>query len=251
MSKVIFLLGILSICVNTYGQGKSVADSSVMIPMFTGSYAVQVPGGDMAERFGINSNTGGSFIVKTRSNWLLGIEGFFLFGSNIKEDGILDCIRTSNGQIINKYGEYANYILSERGFFLGVTAGKIIPVFSPNPNSGIIITLSGGLLQHKIRIDNDGNNAPQILDDYKKGYDRLTNGFCFKEFIGYIYFGNKRTLNFYTGFEFYQGFTKNRRNYNFDTMERDDRNRADLLYSFRIGWIIPLYKRSPDRYYIY
>jgi len=235
----------------TYGQVKDLKDSVITIPLFTGSYAVQIPGGDMADRFGINSNTGVSFLLKFRSNWLIGAEGYFLFGNDVREDGILDSIKTSNGEIINKYGEFAAYIISERGFFIGGTGGKIIPVIGPNRNSGIIMTLSGGLLQHKIRIDNDSNNAPQILGDYKKGYDRLTNGICIKEFIGYMHFGNKNAMNFYAGFEFYQGFTKNRRTYNFDTMGRDDRKRTDLLYSFRAGWIIPIYKRATDREYYF
>ncbi len=232
-------------------SAQSIKDTSISIPMISGAYSIQVPGGDLAQRFGINSNVGASFIFKTRSNWLIGIEGNFLFGSDIKEDGIFDSIKTSDGQIINIYGEYAKVLLTERGFFIGAKIGKLFPVFGSNPNSGIMVNASCGLLQHKIRIENDGNNALQIIDDYTKGYDRLTNGIAISEFIGYMHLSKNHLVNLYAGFEFYQAWTKNRRDFNFDTMEKDARDRKDFLYSFKFGWIIPLYKKMPDKFYTY
>lgn len=219
--------------------------------MFTASYMLQSPGGDMAKRYGINSNIGSSFIYKHKSNFFFEVNGGFLFGNNLKGDaiGIFDSILTTNGNIINENGEYAKVITAERGFFFGSRVGYIFPVFKGQPNSGIMVSFGGGLLQHKIRIDNDANNAPQILNDYKKGYDKLTNGFSATQFIGVVYFGNQQLFNFYAGFEFYQAWTQSRRSYDFNLKAPDTAKRMDILNGFRVGWIIPIYKRLPDPFY--
>jgi hypothetical protein len=219
--------------------------------MFAASYSINIPGGDMAKRFGWNSGIGGLFTYKTRSNWLITAEADYLFGSLIKEDSILDHLRTSNGEIINKYGEYANIIISERGYYIGAGLGRLFNIVKTNPNSGIILRFSAGFMEHKIKIQNEANNAPQVLGNYLKGYDRLTNGLAINEFIGYMHIGKSQYFNIYVGFEFYQAWTRCRRDFNFDTMEHDTRNRNDLLYGFRFGWIIPIYERMPDKYYTF
>ncbi|PLX14029.1 MAG: hypothetical protein C0594_00545, partial [Marinilabiliales bacterium] len=129
--------------------------------------------------------------------------------------------------------------------------GRVISIDKKNPNSGILFNVGGGILQHKIHIEVEYNNTPQIQGDYVKGYDRLTNGFAMSEFIGYIYFSDNKILNFYGGFEFIQAFTQSRRSYDYFSMTRDTKKRTDLLYSIKIGWIIPLYKKIPQKYYIY
>lgn len=213
------------------------------------SFAFQLPGGNLADRFGHNFNVGGSFMRKLKSNWLLGIEGQFIFGDQLKENHIMDSINTQQGFLIGTNGGYADVFLYERGFHFFVKAGKIFPVFKSNPNSGIMATVGAGLLQHKIRIENDDNNVPQVHDDYVKGYDRLTNGLSITEFIGWIHLGGNRIANFSAGFEFTQAFTQNRRSFNFDEMRQDDTKRLDLLYGFRASWYIPFYKKKPKDFY--
>ena len=114
-----------------------------------------------------------------------------------------------------------------------------------------MFNIGAGLLQHHIRIENKDNNTPPVLDEYKKGYDKLTNGLSTREFIGYQYLSNKNILNFYAGFEFYQAWTECRRDYNFDTMEEDNTKRNDYLFGVRVGWILPLYQKAPNEYYYY
>ena len=62
---------------------------------------------------------------------------------------------------------------------------------------------------------------------------------------------NKNTFNFYIGLEFYQAWTMNRRDFNFDTMECDDTERNDYLFGIRAGWILPIYQKEPNKYYYY
>jgi hypothetical protein len=226
-------------------------DTTVFASLFHAAYSYQIPAGDLAKRFGGNSAIGGGFTIKTKGNWLFGAEGNYFFSSNIKEDSILKHISTHDGYIIDGDGNYAYVHVYERGWNATVKAGKLFPVFGPNPNSGIAITLGLTFLEHKIRIENEGNTAPQLAPEYRRGYDRLTNGIGMTQFIGYMYLGNNKLINFFAGLEFTEAWTKNRRPFNFDTMSKDNSNRFDMLSGIKLGWIIPIYKRVPPKYYYY
>lgn len=245
--KNLFVAYFLLLTSALYSQ--TIRDSSITFTMISGSFSFQVPGGDLDERFGNSSSIGPSFMLKTKQNILFGADFDFIFGGKINQPGVFDSILPSDGKFINKYGEYAKILITERGFFLGGKVGKIIPLYKSNPNSGILVSLRAGLLQHKIRIENEDNNTPQILEEYKKGYDRLTNGFSMTEFIGYMYFSKSQVANFYVGFEFYQAWTESRRSIDFATMKHDDTKRKDYLYTFKVGWVIPILKRQPKEYY--
>jgi hypothetical protein len=177
----------------------------------------------------------------------------FIFGNKLKGEAahIFDSIKTSNGTIINMHGEYAKVRTFERGYFIGVKLGYIYNFTKPNPNSGILFSLGSGILQHKIRIENDGNNAPQIINDYKYGYDKMRYGFCLSQFIGYIYFSKSQILNFYSGFEIYEAWTRSGRSWDFNLMKKDTNKYFDILYSIKFGWIIPIYSKPPQEYYYY
>lgn len=237
--------------VHSKGQ-QSIKDESITIPMVYASYAYQFPGADMADRFGTNSSIGPGFQVKTASNWIFGLETNFIFGNNFKPGfSIFKDIMTSDGNIINGDGLPAVVALFERGFIISGKFGKLFPVLSPNPNSGIVVYGTIGYMQHKLRIDVENNSAPQLLGDYKKGYDRLTGGFAISEAIGYQIMGNSRILNFFFGVEFHQGWTKSKREYLFDLKGADKTNRFEILFGPKISWFIPIYQRAPEEYYFY
>jgi hypothetical protein len=235
------------------GIAKSqIKDSAINMWQCDLNYAFHVPGGDLAENYGFSSTVGVSLSYKFKSNWLVGADFNYIFGGNLKDSSqVLSALMTESGYIINRYGEYGTVLLTERGFYAGAKIGKVIPIFAPNKNSGLIINVGAGLLQHHIRIENKDNNTPPVLDDYKKGYDRLTNGLALREFIGYQYLDNNGRINFYFGFEFYQAWTMCRRDYNFDIMGPDNTKRNDYLMGVKVGWILPLYQKSPDSYYYY
>jgi hypothetical protein len=227
----------------------SIKDSSIATSLIGISYAYQIPGGDLAKRFLSNSAIGGSYLFKTKSNWLFGADGFFMFRDTIKETDIFSSIKTSDGNIIDGNGIFSEYRLQERGFNISSKIGKLFPVWGPNKNSGIVILAGVGLLQHKISIYEQDKTTPQIEGDYKKGYDRLTNGLSIDEFIGYMYLGNSRLVSFFAGFDLTQAWTKGRRGYNFDLRGPDNTKRFDILSGIKIGWILPLYSQAPDKFY--
>ena len=220
-------------------------DGHILLAHF--KFAVQVPGGELSERFGVNQNVGGALEWMHESNWILGLESNLLFGTDVKEDPLAG-LRDENGLIFGDFGEPASIQLRQRGLQLGAYLGGLLPLSAGNRRAGIRFTLGAGILQHKIRIQNDPQVFVSILsDDYKKGYDRLTQGLALKQFVGYQYLSKNRRINFFAGLEFGQAFTRSRRDFNFDTMQKDDSKRTDLLFGLRIGWTLPFYlAQNPD-----
>jgi hypothetical protein len=247
------LLSLLLGCPFTqaFSQG-SVKDTTLTIPMIYGFYGYQMPGGDLADRFGGNSEFGPGFMVKNASNWIFGLEYNFLFGNNVKQTReIFKYLLNSDGNIINGDGVPAGIGTFERGhLFLG-KFGKLFPIASPNPNSGFFFTLGCGYMYHKIRIEMQDENVPQLKGDYKRGYDRLSGGFALNETLGYMYFGNTKLFNLHVALDFTQAFTRPYRDFNFDTRSADKAHRLDLTFGLRISWMIPFAKRLPNEFYYY
>ena len=115
----------------------------------------------------------------------------------------------------------------------------------------MLVNVGVGLIQHKIRIEVIGNNIPQLSKEYKKGYDRLSNGLLLTQSVGYLYLSTNRLLNFYIGVECMEGFTQSRRSFDYDLMKQDTKKRLDVLYGGKIAWILPLYKKAPQSFYYY
>lgn len=248
--KKYFLLNflILIIAQISFAQ-KSMKDSVFATSLISFNYAFQVPSGDLQYRFGNNSNIGISFTYKTKHNITFSTQNSLIFGNSIREKFPLESISEAGGLPIASNGQEALVRAWQRGFLNHILIGKIIPISSKNKNSGIWIQIGGGFMQHKIRIENIGKTAPQLSAEYLKGYDRLTNGFSTQQFIGYFYLSNLRLINFYAGLELNQAWTQSRRDWDFDLMKKDTQKRFDVLNGFRIGWIIPLYGQSTNKYY--
>ncbi len=228
------------------------ADSSVrcFIPNF--SFAYQFPGGDIREQYGSNATIGGGFFIKGKSNLIFSADFNYMFGGNVKnEKEILSMVLTESGHIIDGNGTYALYTVNERGFSLNARMGKIFNALGFNPNSGLMVMGGLGYLQHFTKIDNQYRTAPQISGDYAKGYDHLRGGIAINEFIGYFFMSNSRVFNFYGGFEFFQAFTTSKRDYLLDMGGPDNKKYKDFFYGFRIGWMIPVFRRVPKEYYYY
>ena len=240
----IFFLFVLVIAnQDAFAQNEEETPRKTFFLAFNG--AASAPGADMADRFGLHGMAGLGFFYKTSSNWILGAEFDYMFGENVKEDDILDPIRTQNGFLIGTDGLLFSPALHQRGYKIQLTGGKILPVLSPNINSGLLITGSLGFLQHKISYFlTEEASLPQLSEELKKGYDRLSNGISISEFIGYYHMSESRLVNFKIGVELTQAFTQNRRSLNYDTMTRDDSNRLDLLFGLKASWILPFSSSS-------
>lgn len=250
LSTTLFaLVSLLSFKANAQ---KSIKDSTISVHLIEAHFSMQVPGGDIANRFGINSMVGAGYLYKTSANWLIGAEGGFLFGGDVKDsDKILDNIETEDGNIVDLGGIYATYHYYERGVLMLGKVGKVFSFNKPNKNSGLVAGAGAGFLQHKILIDHRDRTAPQLTGDYLKGYDELKRGPAVNVFLGYLYLSNNRVVNFYAGAEMTVAFTEHVHPYSFNKMAYNTGSFTDMLYSVKIGWFIPVYRRAPKDFYYY
>jgi len=252
MKNVLHLVFLFLLGLSSLGQAQITSPKDPLnlfqIKTWTGFYT---PGRDLADRFGPMAQVGLELSYQLKSGWVLGAGAGHIFGNNVRERDIMSNIATTNGDIITEDGVFENYRLRPFGWSMYGRIGKIFPLFGPNVNSGLMVDLGVGIMQHKIWIETPRLASPQLSGDYKKGYDRLTNGLSLNQFIGYQYLSNKKLINFYVGFDFHQGFTQNRRTVNFNTGVPDTRNRLDLLVGLKAGWILPLYGRDSKEMLFY
>lgn len=237
------LTGSFSLCAQS--------DSAATFSFVRFQYSFLLPGGDFETTFGNSSSLGGALGHKTANNWQFEAEGNFMFGSDLKRKDLLSDIINEAGDVTDSDGELIKLVYDLRGFNFYLSAGKIFNVSEANPNSGILTQFGIGFLQHRIFIDYRDGQVFQLNDEMLKGYDRKHNGFSTKQFIGYQHYGKKNFINFFAGIELEQAFTKNRREYNYDTRSFDTDQKFDFLYGFRFGWSIPIRKRATGEFYYY
>lgn len=242
---------LLLFCLNFLYAQRNVKDEAIGTPLIGIHYGLNQPTKDLNTRFGLLNHLGFNSGYKTKSNWYFGLEGNFIFGNQVRSDSLLLNLKDSYGNITDINGDIAVVPFFARGFNTNISIGKIIPVFSPNPNSGLFVNIGVGYLAYRIRIESNNQVIPQIELDYKKGYDRLTSGICYHQFIGYSYMSNSGFYNWYGGLYFQQGFTKNQRDIFFDqpTISVSKETRKDYSYGIKLGWFIPIYKRKPKEFY--
>lgn len=246
--KQILTLVIIFITFISFSQ-RDLKSKAVTTPIIGFHYKGNFPGADMTDKWGFNNTLGGDVAIKLKSNLEFGLDGGFIFGSTFKDSSIFENVINSYGTITAASGAPGDVFFYLRGMNINMHVGYVFSQLGHNPNSGLWVNVGAGYMFHKIRIESLFDDVVFLEGDYRKGYDKLTMGFTTKEFIGYLFQHNRRFLNFYAGFEFVQGFTKNVRTYNFDTKGVEDAPRLDYLNSFKIGWMIPIYKGETNEYY--
>ena len=235
--NILFLICLLIPLVTFSQENKAGLPPAILVNF---EFGFNTPGGDLSNRFGNNLDAGGGveYITK-KGNLIFGLQSTFYFGNVVKED-VLSEIRNSDGFLIGNNKINANVVLRQRGLYIGGSIGKIFSLNQFNARSGIRATLGVGLFQHKIRVQEDPTSfVPIVAGDYKKGWDRLSNGLALRQFIGYQHLSSNGLINFYAGFEFMQAFTENRREQDFKTMAKLEEKRLDLMYGFKVGWTLP------------
>lgn len=215
------------------------------------SYTYYIPGGDLSERFGdFNALTLTPQVELKERNWLLLAEGQFLFGNNVIEPNLLSNLKSENGEVLDEDALPAQILYFTRGYSLSLGLGKRIYLEEDEKGFGLSFALNAGFLQHKIRIEHQNNRIPQLEGEYEKGYDRLCNGLMLTQKIGLFYTGRMYANNMKLELIFNQGFTQDRRDFNFDERRKLDEKRLDLFSGLRFTWLLPIKRRIDDNFYI-
>ncbi|HEY1040878.1 MAG TPA: hypothetical protein VGF30_15790, partial [Bacteroidia bacterium] len=172
-TKVIALLVLVNLVLP--GKSQNLKDSSLFIPMTGLHLSGQLAAGDLQKRYGNTMSVGIPFMIKTKKNWIFGIEGSYFFGKKVKENS-LSSLQTDEGSITANDGAPGRLRINERGLNIYLKGGKILPFANANKNSGPLVMVGAGYMQHKINIYDIGKSLPQLKGDLKKGYDRLSGG---------------------------------------------------------------------------
>jgi hypothetical protein len=247
---IFILLYIGAACTNVFaqqddlfGRPKIVESHSGFIISVNGNF--DIPSADMAKDFGLSTRIGPSLLYKTKANWLFGIKGDFIFGSQVRTDSLMVNLKDSYGEFLTQGGARVTIPVNERGYMIGLQAGKIVSTSKTSKDNGITLLTTVGFIQHKLQINNP-NGVPALNGAYLKGYDRLTNGLFVEESIEYSYFAKNGLLNFHIGPDLMLGFTQDRRDYLFDVMRADTKQRLDMFFGIRGGWYFCIFKRKSE-----
>ncbi len=215
--------------------------------LFNFNFGAHLPAADMAKRFNEDMSVGGGLEYITANNFIWGAQGHYFFGTKVNDDPLAG-IRTPEGGIIGVDQSLASVILRERGFFIGANLGKLL-IFNEKKRSGLRLSGGVGWMQHKIRLQDDGQTVPLLTGAYRKGYDRLTGGPTLTEFIGWQHLGANRRSNWFVGFDMLQGFTHTLRDWDFAAQQKLTGIRLDLRFGIRMGWVLPFYKQAAEQIY--
>lgn len=226
------------------------------VGFFSGAVGWTFPEGEIGNRYGSFMNTNLNLGRKFETNWIIMAEFTFQFGNQNdkrRQEILSEMIipDATNGFIISTDGSDAGVASCNRNFAGSVKIGKIFPLFPAHPNSGILLSLSAGFLQYQTIFMPTYAHAPQIENDYAKGYDRQMRGFMSGLFLGYWHMSNSRFKNFYAGMEVNIAWTKSTRKYQFDLKGPDSGNYTDQMYTLKAGWVIPFHGRSAEKIYFH
>lgn len=253
----------------TAQEAKDIMKEPIPVAMFQATYAFHFPGLDNKALYGVSHNVGGGFTFKTENNWLLSVEGNYIFGSKLNVDRLEifgEGITNDVGEIIGGAGSFAMLEVNQRGLHFQAKAGYVFP-FGSNPNSGFFVQGGLGYLRTRIRTDFSRtllNDPYQVAGDYEYGYDRMRGGPALHLEAGYLLLNDTRLLNASIALEVTYARTRDLRDYDFrvftnpetgmqEPVGRTDPNKRynDLYYGIRITWNIPTYQRKPEDFYYY
>lgn len=235
LNKLLITASIIFLFSNLFGQANPKLKNNVISGNFT--YSFHFPSQDLATRFGNSLEIGiGSDYITHKRRFIFGLTGSVLFGNTVHDD-VLEIITNEDGNVIGTNQQAGIVAQKQRGWYVGGHVGKIFR-FSNETLSGIRFTIGAGLLTHKIRLQDDLGTINLLKGDNIKGFDRLTNGLTFHQFLGYQHFGKSGLFNVFGGLEAYEGFTKSRRSFDNTLMRPDDQERFDVIIGVKVGFMI-------------
>lgn len=248
-SVLLCLLACVFLIQNADAQSRSVRDSALFSPHFHLHGGVGTSAGDLGDRFSNGGHVGMGLHVKFPSGFYTGIQADFGFGMKLVEQGVLSNLLNPAGQLVDNEGQVALLALSGRSGLVTLDAGRLFSLRRTNANSGLLINIGLGSVHHRVHFENTENPITQLDDPYLSGYDRLTWGVAFKQFVGYWHMSDNGLVNWFAGVQVWEAKTWPQRPMNFDTQTIDASPRLDMYGGIQVGWIFHFYKRTPVEYW--
>ena len=199
---------------------------------------------------------------KYQTNWLVTLDADLWFGltSNNLNNPIerMNDVFSESGIARGWGGTDGGVMLYNRGLSARLGVAKVLPVIPKNPNSGVLLKLSGGWFMQKTAVwqDRSSDKVPQLSGDYFKLRDHLRNGVLLTESVGFWYMNNRYTyVNFKVTFDISECFSWSSRPYIIDDLMglngKDNNRYFDLLYGVKLTWMFPLTGKTTFDYYYY
>lgn len=243
MGKTFSILTVLFICQTGYAQSELKTNQGFL---FNPHYAVQLPAADLKERFETFSSIGMAIDHKFKNNFSIGIDYDWYFGNSVKDDGLFSQISGPSGAIIDKNGDFSIVTLNIKGHYGTLNLGYLLNVQKDEPFSGILFSIGGGVMQHKIDLLSSQVTIPQLNDEYEYGYDKMSYGFASRQYVGYQYSTKKNRYRLRGGIEINQGFTQGRRTWNFNSNTSGLEKRFDMTTAIKVGILVPIYTKGKN-----
>ncbi len=224
-------------------------DSAIHRLAFTPVYNHQFTLLDFKERFLPHAMPGISLDFHHKKGLIFSGGFEFMFRDTIAENGILSSLENDQGFIIDGAGQLVNVFLWQRGFHVSARVSKHFDLGLKK--TFLSAGLGLGFIQHKILLYTRDFYLPQLQGDYVKGYDRLSNGIALSQFLRINHRPFAKNYAVFFGINALQGFTENRRTFNFDQRLKEEGLRKDFSLGFSLGITILFDRRRPNDYYFY
>ena len=199
---------------------------------------------------------------KYLSNWLVTLDADLWFGltsDNLqRRNERMPSVYQPDGTAYGWGGTDGYLTAYNRSLSVRPGVGKIITVTPKNPNSGILLKLSGGWMMQKTVFHQDYTESPvpQINGDKSKLFDHLRHGAILTESIGYVFMSNYSTyVNVKVELQVSQCWSWSTRPWVLDDLMglngKDNGRYFDLLYGVKLSWMFPLMGKTTYDYYYY
>lgn len=274
MGKKFWIMGLAVTLLSTVAQGqvKLNADTlechiigfsaGVLMPG-TGSTTTGLEGGNMRDLykspyldFSLNCD------YKYQSNWMMTLDADLWFG--LTSDNLqqrterMPSVFQPNGMAYGWGGTDGYLTAYNRSLAVRPGVAKIITLTPKNPNSGILLKLSGGWMMQKTIFHQEytENPVPQITGDKGKLYDHMRQGVMLTESIGYVFMSNYSTyINVKVELQVSQCWNWSSRPWVIDDLMglngKDGSRYFDMLYGVKLSWMFPLMGKTTFDYYYY
>ena len=94
---------------------RNVKDSTIGSPLIGVHYGGNWTAVDLADRYGFLNHVGINAGYKTKNNWYYGVDANFIFGSQVRINGIFDHLVDDKGNITDVNGDIAAVVVFPRG----------------------------------------------------------------------------------------------------------------------------------------